>query len=223
MPKYDQAKEAWIVISRKVVDGRVADTRQGRREALDLTLGMAKQKFEEMRDYLDQLTDINLTIAKQAHAEAEETYRSTLISMFTITGIGLVVGIFLMWGLGRGITNEAFTEVAQRSSKVGELVAEISAASKEQAHGIDQVNNAVTEMDKLTQQNAANAEESASASEEMNSQAGHMKTFVKGLVTLVGSSSNDHAFNKGHGANTKKASGIAKNKIVSSIAAERPI
>ena len=39
-------------------------------------------------------------------------------------------------------------------------MAEIAAASNEQAQGIDQINTAVTEMDKVTQQNAANAEES---------------------------------------------------------------
>jgi methyl-accepting chemotaxis protein len=73
---------------------------------------------------------------------------------------------------------------------VGELVAEIAAASNEQAQGIEQVNKAVTEMDKVVQQNAANAEESASASEEMNAQAEQMKTFVDGLVALVGGRGN---------------------------------
>ncbi|HVO68389.1 MAG TPA: methyl-accepting chemotaxis protein, partial [Syntrophales bacterium] len=60
-------------------------------------------------------------------------------------------------------TNEAFVEVAVSTSKVGELVGEIAAASQEQAQGIDQINKAVMEMDKVTQQTAANAEESASA------------------------------------------------------------
>ncbi|MCP3952658.1 MAG: methyl-accepting chemotaxis protein, partial [Desulfobacterales bacterium] len=64
-------------------------------------------------------------------------------------------------------TSEAFSQVADSAGKVGELVGEIAAASNEQAQGIGQVNTAVTEMDKVTQQNAANAEESASASEEM--------------------------------------------------------
>jgi len=45
-------------------------------------------------------------------------------------------------------------------------VAEISAASSEQAQGIGQINTAVTGLDKVTQQNAANAEESASAAED---------------------------------------------------------
>jgi X-X-X-Leu-X-X-Gly heptad repeat protein len=85
-------------------------------------------------------------------------------------------------------TNKAFGEVATSSAKVGELVGEIAAASNEQAHGIEQVNKAVTEMDKVVQQNAANAEESASASEEMNSQAEQMKSMVKELVVLVGGS-----------------------------------
>ncbi|MCP4688804.1 MAG: methyl-accepting chemotaxis protein, partial [Desulfobacterales bacterium] len=68
-------------------------------------------------------------------------------------------------------TNEAFTRVADSAGKVGELLGEIAAASNEQAQGIDQVNTAVTDMDKVTQQNAAGAEESASSSMEMYSQA----------------------------------------------------
>ncbi|MFP4037597.1 MAG: methyl-accepting chemotaxis protein [Desulfobacteraceae bacterium] len=83
-------------------------------------------------------------------------------------------------------TNEEFSKVEQSAMKVAELVGEIAAASKEQAEGIDQVNVAVADMDKVTQQNAANAEESASASEEMNAQAEQMKTMVDDLSTLVG-------------------------------------
>lgn len=85
-------------------------------------------------------------------------------------------------------TNDAFTQMAGSSSKVGELVAEITAASKEQAQGIEQVNMVVTDLDKMTQQNAANAEESASASEEMNAQAAKMKAIVEELVVLVSGS-----------------------------------
>ena len=87
-------------------------------------------------------------------------------------------------------TNEAFLEVATNVAKVTELVGEIAEASKEQSQGIEQVNIAVTEMDKITQQNAANAEESASASEEMNAQATQMKNIIDELMVLVGGSGN---------------------------------
>ncbi len=82
-------------------------------------------------------------------------------------------------------TNDAFSQVFDSTAKVGNLVSEISEASKEQSNGIDQVNIAITEVDKVIQQNAANAEESASASEEMNAQAEQLKDFVGNLVALV--------------------------------------
>ena len=85
-------------------------------------------------------------------------------------------------------TNEAFGRVAGSAPKVGELVSEIAAASNEQAQGIEQVNKAVSEMDKVVQQNAAGATESASASEQMNAQAEKMKQMVEEMVALMGGS-----------------------------------
>jgi methyl-accepting chemotaxis protein len=86
-------------------------------------------------------------------------------------------------------TNDAFAQVTESASKVGELVAEIAAASDEQARGIEQITTAVSDMDNVTQQNAANAQESSSSSEEMYSQAGYLKKTVARLVALVGGSS----------------------------------
>ncbi|MGD9125686.1 MAG: methyl-accepting chemotaxis protein, partial [Desulfarculaceae bacterium] len=83
-------------------------------------------------------------------------------------------------------TDEAFTQVQESSTKVAELVGEIAAASSEQAQGIDQVNTAMSEMDRITQQNAANAQESAAASQELNSQSDSMKGLVVSLRSLVG-------------------------------------
>ncbi|MCG8615814.1 MAG: methyl-accepting chemotaxis protein [Desulfobacterales bacterium] len=82
-------------------------------------------------------------------------------------------------------TNTAFEKVTDSTGKVAELITEISQASREQADGIAQVNRAVGEMDKVVQQNAANAEESASASEEMNAQAEQLREFVGDLMQMV--------------------------------------
>ncbi len=82
-------------------------------------------------------------------------------------------------------TNQAFVEVAGSTSKVGEIVEEVSDASNEQSEGIVQVNNAIAEMDKVVQQNAATAEESASAAEEMNAQAEQLKDYVGDLMMMV--------------------------------------
>ena len=82
-------------------------------------------------------------------------------------------------------TQDAFKENVAISGKIGQLIDEIAAASAEQAQGIGQVGKAVAEMDKVVQSTAANAEESASASEEMNAQAEQMKSYVAKLVTII--------------------------------------
>ncbi len=82
-------------------------------------------------------------------------------------------------------TNEAFDRVLGGAKKVSELIGEIAAASNEQAQGITQIGKAISEMDKVVQQNAANAEQSASASEELNAQAMQMKDIVAEMIAVV--------------------------------------
>src|SRR5512140_2827122 len=68
---------------------------------------------------------------------------------------------------GSGIvdkTGAEFVQLSDSAAKMGGLISEMAAASNEQAQGIEQINKAVSEMDKVVQVNAANAEESASAS-----------------------------------------------------------
>lgn len=93
-----------------------------------------------------------------------------------------------------GEVGKVLEEIVNGVGRTTDLVSEIAAASAEQAQGIDQVNNAMAQMDKVTQQNAANAEESASASEELNAQAESMNQVVNELVTLVGGSAAEGRF-----------------------------
>jgi methyl-accepting chemotaxis protein len=70
-------------------------------------------------------------------------------------------------------------EIVSRIGRVTDLVAEIAAASNEQAQGFTQVNQGLGEIDKVTQQNTANAEESASAAEELSAQAAQLKDMLR--------------------------------------------
>jgi len=79
-------------------------------------------------------------------------------------------------------------DIDESIHKVSNLISEVSSASTEQAQGIDQVNTAVSNMDKVTQQNAANAEESSSSSEELSAQAQNLNAMVAELVNMVGGS-----------------------------------
>ncbi|MCF6282336.1 MAG: methyl-accepting chemotaxis protein [Candidatus Polarisedimenticolaceae bacterium] len=75
-------------------------------------------------------------------------------------------------------SGETLNEIVIGVKKVGDIVSEIAAASLEQSSGIDQVNQAVTSMDELTQQNAALAEETSAASASMTEKASEMNEMM---------------------------------------------
>jgi len=83
-------------------------------------------------------------------------------------------------------TQEAFKLNVAIAGKVGGAVDQISDAVRDQSQGLAQVNLAVTQMDKVTQSNAANAEESASAAEALYGQAETLKDAVADLLRLTG-------------------------------------
>ncbi len=80
---------------------------------------------------------------------------------------------------------EVLNEIVVKVRQVDELVTEVSSASREQTQGITQINTAVSQMDKVTQNNAASAEESAAAAQELTAQAMAMKHAVGELLRLV--------------------------------------
>ena len=83
---------------------------------------------------------------------------------------------------------ESFQDIAAKARQMDDLVAEIATASHEQSQGVGQVSSAIADMDKVTQSNAATAEESASAAEELNQQAHAIHDLIKSFHDLVGGS-----------------------------------
>ncbi|MHB1334276.1 MAG: methyl-accepting chemotaxis protein [Sulfuriferula sp.] len=70
------------------------------------------------------------------------------------------------------------TEILESVKRVTDIMGEITAASQEQTSGIEQINQAVSQMDEVTQQNAALVEEAAAASESLHDQAGNLAQVV---------------------------------------------
>jgi methyl-accepting chemotaxis protein len=82
-------------------------------------------------------------------------------------------------------TSKAFSQVIGSTAKISTLVSEISEASVEQAFGINEINRAISEMDKVVQQIAASAEESASAAEELNAQCSQSQEYVADMAVVI--------------------------------------
>ncbi|MFL9906405.1 methyl-accepting chemotaxis protein [Paraburkholderia sp. RL17-337-BIB-A] len=82
---------------------------------------------------------------------------------------------------GSALVDEAgrtMTEIIGAVQRVTDIMGEIAAASEEQSSGIDQVARAVTQMDEVTQQNAALVEEAAAAASSLEDQAGKLRAAV---------------------------------------------
>lgn len=76
-------------------------------------------------------------------------------------------------------TGETLESINQTIQKVADMVSEITGASKEQAQGISQINQAVTNLDAVTQQNAALVEETSASAETLNHQSASLKSLME--------------------------------------------
>jgi len=73
---------------------------------------------------------------------------------------------------------QTMQEIVGSVQRVSDIIGEITAASSEQSDGIGQINTAVTQLDQMTQQNAALVEESAAAAESLRDQAQRLASVV---------------------------------------------
>ncbi|MBI5833809.1 MAG: methyl-accepting chemotaxis protein, partial [Armatimonadetes bacterium] len=80
---------------------------------------------------------------------------------------------------------QALGQISGSVTRVTQLGNEVASASREQSQGIGQITGAVGQMDHVTQSTAANAEEAASASEELNAQAVELMEMVNMLSSTV--------------------------------------
>jgi len=157
--------------------------------------GEAGMGFAVVADEVRNLAQRSAQAAKETAAKIEDSIQKSVNGVQISTKVA-----------------ERLQEIVTKARQVDELVAEIATASKEQSQGIGQVNTAVSEMDKVTQSNAASAEESASAAEELNAQALTLKGVVADLQRLVGG-------RDGHGV---ASSPVAKQRKVAVKSAAKP-
>lgn len=80
----------------------------------------------------------------------------------------------------------SLNNIVSHTRKVDSFISEIATASAEQAQGIAQINKALSQVDSVTQRNAAEAEETARASTELMAKTGELNSVVEGLTKLVG-------------------------------------
>jgi methyl-accepting chemotaxis protein len=197
---YEQARDEWQAVSKQIVDGRAADTRDGRRLALDLSLGIANEKFEAMRDYLDQLQGMVMAEAEAAHLDAQNTFRTTTIILISTIAGGILLGLALALIITRGVTRQlggepkevldictrvadgdltpelgenrrgALLAMKRMLDSLNELLGQVNASTEQVTSGADQVSQSSQVLSQGATEQASSLEEVASSLDEINSQ-----------------------------------------------------
>jgi methyl-accepting chemotaxis protein len=124
--------------------------------------------------------------------------------------------------VGSKLVHDAGTtmnEIVASVQRVSDIIGEITAASSEQSSGIGQINTAVTQLDQMTQQNAALVEESAAAAESLKEQANKL-TSVVGAFRLAAHESAQQAAVRGEAHSVaREAIARAQHAAVAPVAA----
>jgi methyl-accepting chemotaxis protein len=139
----------------------------------------------------------------QRSAQAARETADKIEGAITKTGQGVQITEKVAKSLG---------EIVDKARQVDQLVGEVCTASREQSQGVQQITAAVTQMDKVVQSNAASAEESASAAEELNAQSFALREAVGELLGLVGGRDSGGAAERGgsRGRKTVRTPSIAQ-------------
>jgi methyl-accepting chemotaxis protein len=149
------------------------------------------------------------TLAQRSATAAREIKELITVSVERVNN-----GTALVDDAGR-----TMVEIVQSVKRVADLMNEISAASGEQRTGIEQVNQAVTQMDEVTQQNAALVEEASAAAQSMSSQATALRELVS--VFNIGAAGRTASASAASTAAPMVASATVKRAVVSRPAAVR--
>ncbi|MDK2897451.1 MAG: methyl-accepting chemotaxis protein [Candidatus Atribacteria bacterium] len=171
IPQYEKARSEWEALSKQVVDGRLSDTREGRALAIDLTLGSAKEQFEKMRGYLDQLTEINLALAEEENVEAKAAYQANVFLVSVLLAVGVIVGVILSIFITRSITNPLSKLLrATEAAAQGDLTAQVEIRSQDELGRLGQSFNVMLgSLRDLTTGIVNTASTLAASSQELNS------------------------------------------------------
>ncbi len=153
---FDDAFKAWTDISRQIVDGRIADSRAGRRLALDLSTGQASEAFAVMRGFIDQFTDITTQQIDNDVHYAESLHATAILVLTVFSCGGVLLGLLLSFAISRSVTKplEAGVEFAKAVAG-GQLESDLRVHQKDE---IGQLADALREMLEALKQSLGEAD-----------------------------------------------------------------
>ena len=128
---YEEVRKEWETVSKQVINYLTEGGEEERNLAIELSLGKAAEKFEETREYLNQLTDVILNLTEEENLSAQKA-RTMSLSLITWTIIiSIVLGLTFALLLTRSI-RKPLQEISSAAEKVasGNLQVEVKKTNR---------------------------------------------------------------------------------------------
>jgi methyl-accepting chemotaxis protein len=179
LKELEKAMEDWIAVTDRAVQARETNTEDGRKEAMDLTLGAGKQKFDTVRGTLDRLIDMNREMADSAEKASQSIYTSSYTKLLIITVfcvlLALGLGFFISRALKRSLSQliRMLKDIAEGE---GDLTKRLDISSKDELGEmatwfntfVDKLNSVFRKIADSTDQLASAAEQLSASSSQIS-------------------------------------------------------
>jgi len=167
--QYEEERVKWMALSRNVLDLRRKGTENSTNDAKTLSLSEAKTAFENMRGKIDELEELNLTMARNAEQANTAGFKRMIMFWIGLVLAGCIGGIFLSLLIGNSITapirnviqrlETGSRQVASASGQLSESSQSLSEGASNQASSLEEISSSLEEMSSMTKQNAENSRE----------------------------------------------------------------
>jgi len=207
-PKFYDAYANWEKSAINVVNEAKSSDSELRKKAIDESLGTLGDKFDFMRSFIDQATEINLNDAQTAHTEAKKVFQGTRMFLILIVLLSIAVAVFLAWFVAHSITKplnlavEGLKEVAQGQ---GDLTKRLKTEGKDEVAELTVWFNAFIEnLQNLIRRIMINTESTSEASK---------------LLLQLSNRTNTNASELAHRSNSVSAASEELSSSISAVAA----
>ena len=193
VPRYEAARTKWLEATNAVVASAGAG---GADQARTQSLGDAERLFEDAREYLNQIQEINLKLADEARQSARSAYASQIRVVGAITLLGIVAAlgiafVFARWLSGAiGTTAESLAtgarSVVDAANHVSSASQDLSRGATEQAASLEETSASMEEMASMTRKNAENAQAAAAMMGSVGQRLGDSNTALEAMIAAMG-------------------------------------
>lgn len=185
----------WKILSNQVISFRSEDTPQGRRTALDLTLGQANEAFEAAREHLNTFQEAELVLAQKDSVHANQTIDHAFLLIVAMTVGAFLFGLISAWLVVSRLT-QSLTTISDQLNNSGHTLADtsekLSQRSKEledqttaQAAGLQETSASVAEITSMVDQNTVSTRESKGMSSSTRDEAANGKANIEKMIDSI--------------------------------------